>query len=131
MKTTARVILFLVAAFFLFPGLRLMFDPSGALAGLGVGADSTIALSNVRAMFGGAITAIGVCVLIAAITCNIWNARPAVIFVLAVVVGRIAGLALDGFDKQAAMFTAVPIVVLILLIVAHKLLDKAAEPSQA
>lgn len=127
MKLTARVLLGLVALFMLANGLRLMFDPAGALPGLAVTSNGIEGLSHVRALWGGAITAIGISVVIAAVTCNIINARVAVLFTFGLVIGRLAGMATDGMYENAIVFTIVPIVVFLVLLVAHKLLDKVAE----
>ncbi len=127
MKLVARVLLGLVAAFMLVNGLMLMFNPTGALPGLAVVADGAEGLSNVRALWGGAITAIGISVVFAAVTGDITNARPAVLFTFALVVARVAGIAIDGFFDQAIVFTAVPIAVFLILLTAHKLLDKAED----
>jgi len=125
MKLIARFLLGLVALFMLITGLRLMLDPTGALSGLLVSADSAEALSNVRALWGGAITAIGISVAIAAVTADINNARPAVLFTFALVVGRIVGAVVDGMFERTILYTAIPIVVFLILLSAHKLLDKA------
>ena len=131
MKLVARVLLSLVALFMLVNGLRLMLDPASALVGLSVTADDVEGLSNVRALWGGAITAIGISVVIAAVTCDINNARPAVLFTLALVVARILGMTVDGMFANAILFTAVPVVVFLVLLAAHRLLDKVAEAENA
>lgn len=131
MKLVARVLLGLVAAFLLANGLNLMFNPAGALPGLLVSAESAEGLSNVRALWGGAITAIGISVVFAVVTCDIDNARPAVLFSFALVVARIVGIVVDGMFDRAILFTIVPIVVFLILLTAHKLLDKVAEAEKA
>ena len=60
-------------------------------------------------------------------TCNIINARVAVLFTFGLVIGRLVGMATDGMYENAIVFTIVPIVVFLVLLVAHKLLDKVAE----
>ena len=127
MKLIARILLGLVAVFMLVNGVRLMLSPSGALAGLLVDASSAEGLSNVRALWGGAITAIGLSVVIAAVTCKIENARPAVLFTFMLIIGRVIGMAVDGMFDRAIIFTAVPVVVFLILLAAHKLLDKVKE----
>ena len=127
MKLIARILLGLVAVFMLVNGVRLMLSPSGALAGLLVDASSAEGLSNVRALWGGAITAIGLSVVIAAVTCKIENARPAVLFTFMLVIGRVIGMAVDGMFDRAIIFTAVPVVVFLILLAAHKLLDKVQD----
>ena len=131
MKLIARILLGLVALFMLANGLRLMFDPAGALAGLMVDAKGVEGLSNVRALWGGAITAIGLSVAIAAITCKIENARPAVLFSFMLVIARVTGMVMDGTFDRAILFTIVPVVVFLILLVAHKLLDKVHEAEAA
>ena len=127
MKLIARILLGLVALFMLVNGLRLMFAPAGALAGLLVETSGAEGLSNVRALWGGAITAIGLSVLIAAITCKIENARPAVLFTFMLVIARVIGMITDGMFDRAIIFAAVPVAVFLVLLVAHKLLDKVQE----
>jgi len=127
MKLIARILLGLVALFILINGVRLMFDPAGALAGLMVDAKAIEGVSNVRALWGGAITAIGLSVAIAAITCKIENARPAVLFSFMLVIARVTGMVMDGMFERAIIFTIVPVVVFVVLLIAHKLLDKAHE----
>ena len=131
MKLIARLLLGLVSLFMLVNGVRLMFDLTGALAGLLVDANSAEALSNVRALWGGAITAIGISVAIAAVTCKIENARTAVLFTFMLVVGRIAGMVMDGIFDRAIVYTIVPVVVFLVLLTAHKLLDKVQEANQS
>ena len=125
MKLTARILLGLVALFMLANGLNIMLNPSGALGGLLVSTDSVEALSNVRALWGGAVTAIGFSVVIAAVTGDINNARPAVLFTFALVIGRVIGIVVDGTFDRAIVYASVPIVVFLILLTAHKLLDKA------
>lgn len=127
MKMTARVLLSFVALFMLANGLQLMFIPETALGGLLVSAEGAEALSNVRALWGGAITAIGLSVVFAVVTADINNARPAVLFTFALVVARVVGMVSDGMFDRAVIYAIVPIVVFLFLLTAHKLLDKAAE----
>ncbi len=133
MKLVARVLLALIAAFMLLSGLNFMFNPAGALPGLMVTAEGAEGLSNVRAFLGGAITAIGISVIFAVVTADINNARPAVLFTFALVVGRITGVVVDGMFDRAILYTAVPVIVFLVLLTAHKLLDKveAAEKAKA
>ncbi len=131
MKTIARILLCLVALFFLFFGFRLMFQPSAAAAGLQFAADTTLGWSNIRALFGGAIAAIGVMPLIAAVKAEIVHARAAVIFLLCVIVGRLAGFVFDGVHENAALVLVVPVVAFSLLVVAHVLLDKVSAQATA
>jgi hypothetical protein len=98
-----------------------MFDPTRALEGLHIASDSVVGLSNIRALLGGAITAIGISVVIAAVTYQIGHARPAVLFMISIVAGRVVGLIVDGYDSTAAAFILPPVVVLTLLLVAHRL----------
>ena len=125
MKLTARILLALVALFMLINGVRLMISPGSALAGLLVAASGAESLANVRALWGGAITAIGISVVIAAVTGKIENARPAVLFTFMLVIGRVIGMAVDGMFDRAIIFTSVPVVVFLILLAAHTLLDSA------
>ncbi len=125
MKLIARILLGLVALFLFASGLRFMLDPSGAVEGALIQANGAEGLSNVRALWGGAITAIAICVAIAAYTAKIENARPAVLFTFMLVLARIIGVAMDGAFDRIGLFIAIPVVVFLILLAAHKLLDKA------
>lgn len=131
MKLIARLLLGLVAAFMLANGLNLMLNPTGALPGLLVSAEGAEGLSHVRALWGGAITAIGISVVFAVVTCDINNARPAVLFTFTLVAARIIGMVVDGMFDRAILFTVVPAIVFLILLAAHKLLDKVAEAEKA
>ena len=85
---------------------------AGLLSGLLVTADGAEGLSNVRALWGGAITAIGISVAIAAVSLKIENARPAVLFAVMLVIARVFGIMTDGTFNLANIYTVVPIVVL-------------------
>ena len=130
-KTIARILLGLVALFMLANGLQIMFAPELAIEGLLVSADGPEALSNVRALWGGAITAIGISVVFAAVTGEIINARPAVLFTFALIIARTAGLVIDGTFDRAILYIVVPIIVFLILLTAHKLLDQAAASETA
>ena len=125
MKLIARILLAIVAFFMLTNGLSFMFNPHGAMEGVLVSAQGNEGLSNVRAFWGGAITAIGICTAIAAYTLNISDARPAALFTIMLVVARMTGLLIDGHFDKIIIYTIVPIVVFLILLTAHKLLDKA------
>ena len=125
MRTAARVLLALAALFFLGTGLGIMFNPAAMAEGLSMSPDGILGLSNMRGLFGGAVAAIGISVAIAAYKGEIIHARPGVLFVIAIVIGRLVGLAADGYDATAVQFIAVPVVVFALLLAAHKMLDKA------
>ena len=127
MKLIARGLLLLVSVFLLINGLMLMFNPTAALPGMMVTANGIEGLSNVRALWGSAITAIGISVVIAAVTANIDNARPAVLFSFGLVIARLTGWVIDGYFDKVIIFTIIPIVVFGILLIAHKLLDKVAE----
>ena len=130
-KIIARILLFAVAAFILLSGLQLMFVPQSALDKLRIVADNSETLSNIRALWGGAIAAIGISVIIAGVTLNINNARPAVLFAFMLVIARVTGIIIDGMFDGAILYLIVPIVVFGVLLTAHKLLDKVHEAEAA
>ncbi len=127
MKNVARLLILLAALFFLGTGIGIMFVPASMAEGLSISPEGILGLSNMRGLFGGAIVAIGISVLIAAVKAEIIHARPGVLFVIAVVIGRILGLVVDGYDATALKIIAVPVVVFGMLLTAHKLLDKVNE----
>lgn len=125
MKNLARGILALVSLFFLGTGLLIMFNPAAMVEGLAMTPDGIIGFSHMRGLFGGAVSAIGISVGIAAYKAEIIHARPGVLFVIAIVVGRLVGIVADGYDAAVIGYAAFPVVVFGLLLTAHKLLDKS------
>ncbi|MCJ8323319.1 MAG: DUF4345 family protein [Rhizobiales bacterium] len=122
-KLMGKGIFVLVALFFIATGLMLMFNPSRALEGMLVGSvEPAAALSSIRALWGGAILAIGVNVLIGALTENFAAIRVGPLFVLALIFARIYSYFVDGsFDGFTASLIP-PVIVFILMLIAHKLL---------
>ena len=125
MKNAVRVILILVGLFILATGVISMFAPDRIAEKMLLNPEGAEGLSNIRAFLGAALAAIGISVLIAAVKAEIWHARPAVLFVIGLVVARIIGLVSDGSFPSIGLVVAIPLVVFGLLVAAHILLHKA------
>lgn len=106
-------------------GLRWVFAPVGAAAELGIALDGPLALNTVRGDIGGLF--IG-----GAILCGIGLARgdgrplrAAALLLACVAVGRMIGVASDGFVPQAGVAIAVELAMVALLLLAARRLPGA------
>ena len=100
MKLLAKILLVLVSAFILINGLGLMFVPEKLSPGLMLTPEGIMGLSNLRSILAAGLIAVGIMPLIAAFTGNIVHARATAIFLIAVVLGRITGMAIDGYESS-------------------------------
>ena len=130
MKNASRVILLLVGLFILGSGAVAMFAPERMAEKMLVELKGAEGLSHFRAFLGAGLAAIGISVLIAAAKAEIWHARPAVLFVLGIVLARTIGLAQDGSFPSVTLYIVIPLVVFGLLVVAHVLLHKSQAASE-
>ncbi len=123
MVNVGRGIFGFVALFFISTGLMFLFLPANALGHMMVGGTAdAAALSSIRGLWGGAIFAIGVSVLIGAIKQDFAHIRVGAIFVLSIIAGRIIGYFMDGSFPEFAKMISPPIGVFILMLIAHKLM---------
>lgn len=123
MVLAAQIILGLVGTFILVAGLGAVLAPDRVLERYALSASGAEGLSNVRAFFGASVVAIGASVLIAAGTATIEHARPAVLFVIGLVIARLLGYFVDGGFPRFAVYLTIPVVVLGLLGTAHALMS--------
>ena len=118
-----RGIFALIALFFIGIGLLLMFSPARILDHLLVGSvESVGALSSIRALWGGVTFAVWASVLLGAIKANPdyilvgFIAMPTVIFT------RLVGYFVDGAFPEFVSAIMPAVVVLVLMLIAHKLM---------
>lgn len=127
-KNIGRGIIAVVGIVFLATGLMFMFNPSGALeSNLLEATDSVGALSSVRALWGGAIFAIGASVIIGAIKESFDSIRVGAIFVIAIIFARGVGYFVDGSFPEFGMVIAFPIGMFVLLIIGHMLMVRSTD----
>ncbi len=84
--------------------------------------ESVGALSSIRALWGGAIFAIWASVLLGAIKANFDYILVGVINLLAVIFARLVGYFVDGSFPEFVPMIMPPVVVLVLMLIAHKLM---------
>ncbi len=124
MKNLSRILLALPGLFILMTGVVFLTNPGAAAEKLKLVAENAEGLSNLRGMAGAPLFAVGVCLLLAAITKKLEYARPAAIFLLALIGARIASYAIDGPTGAIALFLAVPATAFGLMVAGHVLLVK-------
>ena len=118
MKLVARILIGLVALFILFTGLQLVIAPAGVLSKTMMTADGAEAMSNVRALWGAAVSTIGISVLVGAIKLDLTWVRPGALFALLLIGTRILSLIMDGSHDRAIIYILVPVVVFAMLLAA-------------
>lgn len=121
-NTAARILLALPGLFILMTGIVFLTNPEAASAKLMLTAQGAEGLSNLRGMAGAPLFAVGVSLLLSAITQKLEYARPAAIFLLALLASRVLSYVVDGPPSSIALFLAIPTVAFGLMIAGHKLL---------
>jgi hypothetical protein len=106
MKIVLKIVVALITLFFLLLWLRWMVEPSAMAAQWALSATGPAGINNLRGDIGGLF-------LTAAVFCGLWlvrgNAawlRAAAVAMCCVIVGRITGLLVEGFN-QASLVAAV------------------------
>ena len=118
-----RGIFALIALFFIGNGLIVMLSPTSILDHMLLGSlDSVAELSSIRALLGGAIFAIWASVLLGAIKANFDYILVGVISLPAVIFARLVGYFVDGSFPEFIFMIVPPVVVLVLMLIAHKLM---------
>ncbi len=123
-RIAARILLGLPGLFIFLTGLVFLANPVAASEKLQLAAESAEGLSNLRGMSGAPLIAVGLSLLLAAITKKLEYARPAVFFLLALLVARGASYVLDGPTDAIGLFLAVPTLTFALMGLGHWLLVK-------
>ncbi len=122
-----RGIFALIALFFIGNGLIVIFNPTLILDHMLLGSlESVAALSSARALLGGAIFAIWASVLLGAIKANFDYIRVGVINLLAVIFARLVGYFVDGSFPEFIPMIMPPVVILVLMLIAYKLMAGSA-----
>ncbi|MBX2796738.1 MAG: DUF4345 family protein [Myxococcales bacterium] len=123
MKTTAaRILLGLPGLFILTTGVVFLLAPEAGAAKLQLVARGSEGLSNLRGMAGAPLFAVGASLILAAITTRLVYARPAAIFLLALIASRVLSYLVDGPTDAIGLFLAVPSITFAMMLIGHKLL---------
>ncbi len=107
-------------------GLKAMFAPATMLETLAVEPKGAPGLNTVRGLAGGFFLASAVMIAAGLATGDtVWFLALAVLMGVAAV-GRVVGIAADGFDKEVVRPTVVEVVMAVVLVAAHFVLGGAA-----
>ncbi|NKC01259.1 MAG: hypothetical protein GKR90_22560 [Pseudomonadales bacterium] len=118
-----RSLFALIALFFIGNGLVLMLSPTSILDHMLLGSlESVPELSSIRALLGGAIFAVWATVLFGAIRANSAYILVGVISLSATIFARLVGYLVDGSFPEFAFMTIPPVIALVLMLIAHKLM---------
>jgi Domain of unknown function (DUF4345) len=119
-----RSIFALIALFFIGTGLIVMFNPTSILDHFLLGSvESVSGLSTIRALLGGAIFAVWASVLLGAIKANFDYILVGVINITSVIFARLVGYFVDGSFPEFFSMIMPPVVILVLMLIAHKLME--------
>ncbi len=118
-----RGIFALIALFFIGIGLSLMLTPALILEHLLVGPVESVAeLSSIRALWGGVTFAVWASVLLGAIKANPDYILVGFIAMSTVIFTRLVGYFVDGSFPEFVPMVMPAVVVLVLMLIAHKLM---------
>ncbi len=118
-----RGIFALIALFFIGNGLIVMLSPTSILDHMLLGSvESVSGLSSIRALWGGAIFAVWASVLLGAIKANLDYIRVGFILMPSVILARLVGYFVDGSFPEFVPTVMPAVVVLVLMLIAHKLM---------
>jgi hypothetical protein len=118
-----QALLGLAGTFISLSGAMFLFNPEGAAAKLLLSPEGAEGLSNLRGFAGASVLAVGLGIVIAAITKNLANARSGALFVLLLLVARILSYVIDGPIDTIGLFLAIPSTVFVMMIAGHKLIE--------
>lgn len=124
LRTIGRVLLGLPGLFISLTGTVFLLAPATAADKLLLVADNAEALSNIRGMAGAPLLAVGATLILSAITARLEYARPAAIFLLALLGARVLSYGLDGAPGSILLFLAVPGIAFGLMVAGHVLIAR-------
>ncbi len=121
-KKIGQAILGVVGLFISGSGAMFLLLPARAADKLMLVPDGATGLSHFRAFAGAAVLAVGLSLIIAAVTARLDHARAGALFVLGILAARVISYAVDGPTPEIVLYTAIPSTVFALMLVAHKLI---------
>lgn len=125
MRVVVRIVLGLIAAFFIVFGVRFMLTPDAMAAAFFISPAGAAGLSTIRGDLGGAFIGMGACIVLGLTLATRWL-HAAALILGAIVVGRLVGMVADGVPQSAVMACAVEVVFIVLLEVGARRLDAPA-----
>ena len=119
MDLAIKVLIGLLCVPLLGLGLKSMFKPASMLGDLGFAAPGAVGLNTIRGMLGGLLLAC-VVMLVSGLLLQetVWFLAVAVVMGVAAI-GRIVGIAVDGFDKAVVRPIVVEVVIAVVAVAAH------------
>jgi hypothetical protein len=127
MVIVIRVVLCLIAAFFVLFGLRFMLTPDTMATEFFITPAGIAGLSTMRADLGGAFFGIGACVALGVFPRATRWLQAAALILAAIVVGRLVGFVADGTTRSAITALIVEVVFVVLLLVGARRLGGASD----
>lgn len=124
MRIFARLLIAVLSLVMLQSGLTILINPSALLGDLFLIPDGITGLSNLRGLLGGAQITFGILLGLAAVKLQTTILLPAGMYYVAVLIGRIFGFALDGFEEKAMHYTLFILGLIVVWSVAYGLLRK-------
>lgn len=126
MDTALQIAVGLFAVALTVGGFVALFKPQRLLGPLGLSPEGPVGMNSVRGLAGGFLFSSGLMMALGlALTDTTWFLAVGLLMTVAVV-GRVAGVALDGFDKAVIRPIVAEIVIAALLIGAHAQLGGVA-----
>ena len=125
MVIVIRVVLGLIAAFFIVFGLRFMLMPDAMAAEFFITPVGISGLSTMRADLGGAFIGIGACVTLGLFGRGVQWLYAAALILTVIAVGRLVGFAADGTAQSAISALVAEVVFAVLLVIGARRLGGA------
>ena len=123
-----RGIFALIALFFIGNGLMVILSPTNIIGHMLLGeVESVSGLSSIRALLGAAILAVWSTVLLGAIKANVNYILVGIINLSAVIFARLVGYFVDGSFPEFTAMIVPPMVFLVLLLIAYKLMASSTD----
>lgn len=119
MESTLQILVGLAAVMLTGLGVMSMFAPRRMVSNFGIEPVGTPGLSTLRSVVGGLFLASVALIALGLVTGETLGFVAVAILMGAVVLGRIVGLLLDGFDKAVVPPTIVELVLIAVLVTAH------------
>jgi hypothetical protein len=127
MVLVIRVVLGLIAAFFIVFGLRFMLTPDAMAAEFFITPAGIAGLSTVRADLGGAFLGVGACVVLGLFPRATRWLHAAALIIAVIAIGRLVGFVADGATRSAITALIVEVVFVVMLVIGARRLDSAPD----
>lgn len=124
MKTLAKVLPGIIALFFLLPGLLFIFNPDAGLGRLGVTPETIAGYASIRSFIGGTFLGMALLLVHGIVKNEGKPIRMVAILLAMAVLGRLAGLLLDGVDSTVIGPFVIEIVLVGVLLFSAKQLEE-------